>query len=120
MELGWAHIFVTAASMLFVSGITVGVLRFQAKELTRRLESMEDQMKQITQILVNQATQAVRLDTMDQRLNAQGARLDEAAKTFNESIKSMARMVEGVVSRVNNFIDDQAKKFTLRVREDGS
>lgn len=74
---------ITIASMVFVSGGTIGILHIQAKELARRLQSIEDQMKQLTQILINQATQGVRLDTMDQRLNAQGRRLDEVASRVN-------------------------------------
>lgn len=111
MEAGWAQILLTLGSMLFISGSTAGVLHFQAKELTRRLQGMEDEMKQMTSILVNQATQAVRLDTMDKRLGDQGKRLDDAMKAHTDGLLSMARMVESVTSRMNNLIDEKAKEM---------
>lgn len=105
MEVGWVHLWITVASILFIGGGTMGILHFQAKALSERLKGMEAEMKQITQILVNQATQGVRLDTMDQRLNAQGKRLDEQTKATTEQIQAMARMVENTVSRMNSLLD---------------
>lgn len=119
MEVGWAQLWVTVASIFFVSGGTMGVLHFQAKALSERLKGMEAEMKQITQILVNQATQGVRLDTMDQRLNAQGKRLDEQIKATNDQIQSMARMVENTISRMNSLLDMRVLEADKRVISSG-
>lgn len=119
MDTGWVQILISIGSMLVIAGSTTGVLVFQGKELTRRLEAMEKQMERMTQILINQATQQVRLDTMDERLASQGRRLDEAIQLFNTGQTNLGRMVEGLISRMNEFMDSLAKQG-LRNYGDGS
>jgi len=115
--MGWVQTLLTIGTMVFVSGSTIGVLIFQSKEFQRRMGSMEAEMKQMQQILINQARSEVRLDAMDERLNAQGLRLDKAISDFTSGQNQLARMVEACISRMNDFIDDLAK---ARRRNDGT
>jgi septal ring factor EnvC (AmiA/AmiB activator) len=111
MDHSWLQLFITVGAMVFLSGATIAALKVQAEGTTRRLAEIEEEMKKMQQVLINQATQAVRLDTMDQRLSSQGARLDAALESHNKGLQSMARMVEATVSRVNNLIDEEHKKL---------
>jgi septal ring factor EnvC (AmiA/AmiB activator) len=103
--------------MVFVSGVTLASLKVQMQATSTRLQDIEEEMKQMQQVLINQATQAVRLDTMDQRLSSQGARLDASLESHNKGLQSMARMVEATVSRVNNLIDDEHRKLKSKLEE---
>src|SRR5262245_4170617 len=116
MEPGWVQILLTVVSVAVVSGGTIAALRVQAKDIGRRLEQIEEEMKQMTAVRVQQATQAVRLDTMDVRLNSQGRRLDEAIKAHADSLQTMGRMVGDTISRVNNFMDSEFKRLLIERR----
>lgn len=117
MDTGWAQVLLTVGSMVFIGGITIGVLRIQGEEMRRRMGDMEAEMKQMTQVLINQATQTVRLDTMDERLTLQGKRLDGTIEDFHKGQSNLARMVEGCVSRMNSFMDNLARE--MMDRKDG-
>jgi len=90
-----------------------GGLVYAVNNLSKRMIGLEVEMKQMVTVMVTQGRQEERMNAMDQRVLAQGQRLDEFMKAQGQSLNNMARMVENTVSRVNNLADRGLK-------EDGS
>jgi len=90
-----------------------GGLVYAVNNLGKRMVGLELEMKQMVTVLVTQGRQEERMTAMDQRVLAQGQRLDEFMRAHGQSMDRMARMVESTVTRVNNLADRGLK-------EDGS
>lgn len=88
---------INIGTVIFAAG---GVV-WTVTSLGKRMASLEEQMKQMTQVLISQATQQVRLDNLDQRMTS----LAERIEGYNQSAQSLVRMVESNTSRVNNLIE---------------
>lgn len=67
----------TLGALVCSVAIVVGMLRNQVVELTRRMLAMEESMKQLVQVLIDQGRQEERMTAIDGRMLAQGARLDD-------------------------------------------
>lgn len=65
--------------MLFVAST-----RQQLFSLSERSTEMESELKKLVEILVNQGRQDERLLAMDQRMLAEGKRLDDFQERFNK------------------------------------
>ena len=82
---------VTVGSFLVLGTVYVVNGRAAAKILSTRLEmidaTMEDfkaEIKKLTQVIVEQALQGARIQTLDERTLAQGQRVDDISKTVRE------------------------------------
>lgn len=109
MQWSEAGVFINLAAIVFAAG----GLAYSVHSLGKRMVGIETEMKQIVAVLVTQGRHEERMDAMDQRVLAQGRRLDEFMRGHAESLDRMARMVENTISRVNNLADRGLK-------EDGS
>lgn len=89
------------SAIIFAAG---GVV-ISVRNLDRRMVALENAMKQIVTIMVTQGRHEERMNAMDQRILAQGQRLDEHIRNQNDSLHNMGRMVEATVSRVNRLAD---------------
>ena len=98
------------ATIIFAAG----ALAYSVKNLAARMEGIEVEMKQIVAILVVQGRHEERMNAMDERLLAQGKRLDEFVKAQLDAQERMARLVESTISRVNAIADRN-----LRHEDDG-
>jgi hypothetical protein len=84
---------VTVGSFLVLGTVYVVNGRAAAKILGTRLEmidgTMEDfklEIKKLTQVIIEQALQGARLQTLDERTLAQGQRVDDMAKTLRDML----------------------------------
>jgi len=68
--------------LLGLGGIA-GVARYQIKELSGRMEAVEQSLGKLTEILLAQERHTGRMNVMDERLTAQGKRLDEVSARFD-------------------------------------
>lgn len=71
------------ASFLFSGGGIVYAMRTKLTDLTKSVETLEAELKKITDILVVQARHEERMTTLDNRILSQGQRLDVVAKTVD-------------------------------------
>lgn len=89
-----------------------GGLVYAVNNLGKRMVGLEIEMKQMVTVMVTQGRQDERMTAMDERILAQGKRLDKFMEAQSQSMNNMARMVENTISRVNNLAD-------RGLREDG-
>lgn len=75
--------FVGIIAAFFALKTMVGVLTSRLEGMIERMIEMESAMKRVVEILVVQGRQDERLNAMDGRLHAQGARIDEAISRIN-------------------------------------
>lgn len=61
-------------------------MRNELSSLSKRVVAAEDKLTKLVEILVAQGKQEVRLDSMDQRLNLHGQRLDRALERFEDYV----------------------------------
>lgn len=101
MQWSEAGVFINLAAIVFAAG----GLAYSVHSLGKRMVGIETEMKQIVAVLVTQGRHEERMNSMDQRVLAQGRRLDEFMKAHADALSNMARMVENTVSRVNNLAD---------------
>jgi len=74
-------------------------------------------MEKMAMLMVEQGRQEERLIAMDQRILAQGKRLDETMTAHSNAMQQMGRMVEATISRVNTLAD---RKLAHRMLGDDS
>lgn len=74
---------------------------------------LEGKMEKMSALMIEQGRQEERLIAMDQRILAQGKRLDETMSSHNETMHRMSRMVESTISRVNRIADRDMRHIPI-------
>lgn len=75
--------------IIFFTTIMAGVgfvytMRGRIDAMSARLLVLETDLKKLIEVLIEQGKQSERMTAMDQRMVAQGQRLDDLIKRFNE------------------------------------
>lgn len=73
----------TIAAFILGGSAFVWTMKSQIDLLGNRTEAMEDELKKLVQILINQGRQEERMNAIDHRMLAQGERLDSAIDRLN-------------------------------------
>lgn len=90
-------------------GVLVGfVIMFQKlrddiKYQGARLVNVEKQLDQVQTIVVGAARQDERIAAMDQRMLAQGTRIDSTATILNGRLEAINNIVSGHTAQLNNM-----------------
>lgn len=127
MDWGLLVPLVNIATLIFVAGGAIMVLRQKTQDLGTSLEGIkkdlsvdiaeikddmggrmgkiEDNLDKLTVVTVQQARHDERMNAMDQRQLSQAQRIDEIVRLQGERDERMARMVENTISRVNTLAD---------------
>lgn len=100
-QLDNVNVLLNIASIIFFAGGLV----WTVQNLGRRMTQLEGKMEKMSALMIEQGRQEERLIAMDQRILAQGKRLDETMTTHSEMMHRMGRMVEATISRVNRIAD---------------
>lgn len=79
------HILTIISFLVMGMGI-VFTMRGRIDVLTERLEILEDGIKSLITILIQQGKQEERMTAMDQRMVNQGARLDDLTRRYNDQL----------------------------------
>ena len=81
--------------IVFVGGGIIFVTRVQGKvdALAIQVLSMEEEMKKLVEVLIQQGRHEERLAAMDQRMMAQGSRLDALLERVNRYINGEERRI---------------------------
>lgn len=80
---------VNLSSIISIVGmlcIGIGFLyttRDKLDNMAKRLETLEEDLKKLIDVLIQQGKQEERINALDQRMVAQGIRLDDLTKRFN-------------------------------------
>ena len=79
--------FVVVVTVYIVTGRTATkVLDARLELIDAQMEDFKTEMKKLTDILINQATQSGRIDRVEDRQLAEGKRLDELFSRFNSYV----------------------------------
>lgn len=74
----------TILSFLGGGALFIASTRQQLFSLSERSTAMESELKKLVEVLINQGRQDERLLAMDQRMLAEGKRLDDFQERFNK------------------------------------
>lgn len=92
INIGHIVTFITAVAgaigVFFALRSRVDLLGQGFNTMAQRLTDVELNIKQLIQVLINQASQDERLKAMDQRLSLQGSRIDELSRRLNLHIEN--------------------------------
>lgn len=86
MNFDWTVNFGNVINVVVIAGggiIFLYSIRWRVDELAGDIVAMQEQLKRMVDVLVEQGRHAERLVAMDDRIAAQGARLDELTNRFN-------------------------------------
>lgn len=90
--------------LLIGLGIAWGSLNSTIKGHGQRLTEVEDQMKQWSKTDIAMARYEERHNSMDQRLLAQGTRLDTTTSQINSRLDAYAVLINGRLEAINNIV----------------
>lgn len=89
--------------ILFGFGVMFQQLRGDIKNQGSRLEKVETQITQMQSILISEARQDERITAMDQRMLAQGQRIDSTAAILNGRLEAINNIVAGHTAQLNSL-----------------
>jgi hypothetical protein len=84
-------------------GVMIQRLRDDIKNQGLRLAHVETQLAQMQSIIVTTARQDERIAAMDQRMMAQGTRIDSTAMILNGRLEAINNIVSGHTAQLNNL-----------------
>ncbi len=84
-------------------GVMFQQLRGDIKNQGVRLGKVETKLDQMQSILVSEARQDERIAAMDQRMLAQGTRIDSTATILNGRLEAINNIVSGHTAQLNNM-----------------
>lgn len=76
----WSHAALELLSMLFIAGGFIWAIKADTRVLAQRLRNLENRLDKMDAVLEKLSDQKSRIDVIDERMLAQGKRLDEATK----------------------------------------
>jgi hypothetical protein len=89
--------------ILFGFGVMFQQLRGDIKNQGNRLDKVETQISQMQTILISEARQDERIAAMDQRMLAQGQRIDSTAALLNGRLEAINNIVAGHTAQLNTL-----------------
>lgn len=104
--------------VLFGFGVMFQQLRGDIKNQGIRLEKVEAQLGQLNSVLVSEARQDERISAMDQRMLAQGQRLDATQAQMASRIDTHASLVNSRLEAINNIVAGHTNQLaTMKMRQ---
>jgi hypothetical protein len=91
---------IQTAVLLVGIGIAFGVLRNDVKGQGTRLTKVELDLDKMREVMVSLARQEERYNAMDQRMLAQGQRID----TSDKRLDTVAGIINGRLEAINNIV----------------
>lgn len=94
MNFDWTVNFGNVINIVIIAGggiVFLYSVRWRVDEPAKDIVAMQEQLKRMVDVLVEQGRHAERLTAMDDRIAAQGARLDELINRFNRGRNGEAR-----------------------------
>ena|SRR5258706_2482123 len=91
---------IAVATILVSLGTTYGLLTSAQKSQGARLDKAEMRIDKLEDVIVVLARQGERLNYMDERMLAQGRRVDDTTSLIN----SVATLVTGRLDAINNIV----------------
>jgi hypothetical protein len=83
----------TMATIITSVAAVVAMLRVRVDQLGQRMMAVEDSMKQLVQVLIEQGRQDERMNVLQTIMSAQGQRLDDLARKVDALYMPMPKII---------------------------
>jgi hypothetical protein len=90
--------------ILFGIGVAWGLTNGTIKNHGIRLTKVEGAMEQMQNVMVVMARYEERYNSMDQRVLAQGKRLDDTTQSVNARVDGVVTLINGRLEAINNIV----------------
>lgn len=90
-------------TLLIGIGVMFQALRGDIKNQGERLVRVEGRLEKVEVVIVGQARTDERINAMDQRMLAQGARIDTQATLIGGRLEAINNIVAGHTAQLNNL-----------------
>lgn len=97
---------------LAIGFMAVGAMRTEIRYQGARLEKIEEKVEKLENLAVENARKDERISAMDQRLLAQGSRIDSTATILNGRMEAINNIVAGHTAQLNRINYSRAPRKT--------
>lgn len=109
----WAPFLTAGVNILAMILVGLGfvyTLRGRVNDLVTDMGEVKGDLKALVALQIAQGRHEERMVAMDERILAQGKRLDKFMQSHDERQIQMGRMIEATISRVNSLADNGLKE----------
>lgn len=93
-----------AAVFLFGVGVVFQSFRSDSRYHAERITAVETRLSKVEEVVITLARQEERLNAMDQRLLAQGQRIDSQATIIGGRLEAINNIVSGHTAQLNTIV----------------